>query len=379
MGVHGVALHDTRVPSIANPAAWSRAIFTNVSGMFEISSYDATSLDTEYRSTQFQTGPFQVVMPITRDRLGITLSISPLTSSRFTLQNQYSLAPEENHSGNELRYVIENRGTGGINKIELGFGYRITRNFSVGYAPSLFLGNINRHQTVFFDNADYRPTNLRESTSHYGFGNRFGIYYQQRNAFRQNDRVIFGAMVSLPVNLVSERKLESRIDFNDVTIRPPSYYGDGEATYPLEASAGISYNPNPFIQISTDVLYQNWSDYTNFNGEAEEFLKDRIRVGLGGQFVPGRRDASGFLSNFIYRLGVSYDTGNLKLNNEDIETFTIHGGISIPSSRTNSSIDINAEYGFRGTETAGLISERIFALKVSFNLSELMFIQRRLQ
>ncbi len=191
MGVHGVALHDTRVPSIANPAAWSRAIFTNVSGMFEISSYDATSLDTEYRSTQFQTGPFQVVMPITRDRLGITLSISPLTSSRFTLQNQYSLAPEENHSGNELRYVIENRGTGGINKIELGFGYRITRNFSVGYAPSLFLGNINRHQTVFFDNADYRPTNLRESTSHYGFGNRFGIYYQQRNAFRQNDRVIF--------------------------------------------------------------------------------------------------------------------------------------------------------------------------------------------
>jgi hypothetical protein len=379
MGVYGVALHDTRIPGMANPAAWSRAIFTNASGAVEIRSFDATSSHTEYRSTQFQTGPFQVVMPITRDRLGVTFSISPLTSSRFTLQNQYSLAPGENHSGSDLNYVVQNSGSGGINKLELGFGYRITNNFSVGYAPSLLLGNIQRHQTVIFDNTDYRPTNLKESTSHYGFGNRFGIYYQQRNAFRQNDRVIFGAMVSLPVNLVSERKLESRIDFYDVTIRPSSYYGDGETTFPLEASAGFSYNPNPFITISTDVLYQNWSDYTNFNGETEEFMKDRIRFGLGGQFVPGRRDASGFLSNFIYRLGVSYDTGNLKLENNDIETFSIHGGISIPSARSNSSIDINAEYGFRGTEMDGLISERIFALKVSFNLSELMFIQRRLQ
>ncbi len=379
MGVYGVALNDTRVPGIANPAAWSRAIFTNASGAFEISSYDASSPDLEYRSTQFHSGPFQVVMPITRDRLGVTFSVSPLTSSRFTLQNQYRLAPEENHTGSELNYVVENKGNGGINKIELGFGYRITRNFSVGYAPSLLIGNIRRDQTVFFDNPDYRPTNLRESTSHYGFGNRFGIYFQQRNAFRQNDRFIFGAMVSLPVNLVSERKLESRIDFNDVTIRPPSDYGDGKVTYPMEASAGFSYNFNPFIQISTDVLYQNWSEYTNFNGETEAFLKDRMRVGLGGQFIPARRDASGFLSNFIYRLGVSYDTGNLKINDNDIETVTIHGGLSIPSSRSNSSIDINAEYGFRGTQSAGLISERVFALKLSFNLSELMFIQRRLQ
>ncbi len=379
MGVYGVALHDPTVPGISNPAIWSRAVFTNASGAFEISSYDATSRDTQYRSTQFHGGPFQVVMPLMRDRLGINLSLSPLTSSRFTMQNLYQLAPDENHTGEELNYVIENRGNGGINRVELGIGYRLTRGLSIGYAPSLLIGNIRRDQVVFFDNPDYRPSNLRESTSHYGFGNRFGIYFQQRNAFRQNDRVTLGAMVSLPVNLVSERKLESRIDFNDVTIRPPSDYGDGQAVYPMEASAGFSYNPNPFFQITSDVLYQNWSGYSNFSGESEAFLKDRIRLGLGGQFIAARRDASGFLSNLIYRLGVSYDTGNLKLNDKEIETFTIHGGISIPSSRTNSSIDINAEYGFRGTQSAGLISERVFGVSLSFNLSELMFIQRRLQ
>ncbi len=379
MGVYGVALHDARVPGISNPAVWSRAVFTNASGAFEISSFDATSPETQYRSTQFHSGPFQVVMPLMRDRLGINLSLSPLTSSRFTMQNSYQLAPEENHTGEELNYVVENRGNGGINRVELGVGYRLTSSLSIGYAPSLLIGNIRRDQTVFFDNVDYRSSNLRETTSHYGFGNRFGIYFQQRNAFRQNDRITLGAMVSLPVNLVSERKLESRIDFDDVIIRPPSDYGDGQVVYPMEASAGFSYNPSPFIQITSDVLYQNWSDYSNFSGESEAFLKDRVRLGLGGQFIAARRDASGFLSNLIYRLGVSYDTGNLKLNDKEIETFTIHGGISIPSSRTNSSIDINAEYGFRGTQSAGLISERVFGLTLSFNLSELMFIQRRLQ
>ena len=379
MGVYGVALYDSRLPGIANPAAWSRAIFTNASGAFEVTSYDANSSNTTYRSTRFHSGPFQMVLPVTRDRLGIAFSISPLTSSRYTLQNQYMLGPDENHSDGELQYEIENTGSGGMNKIEAGFGYRITNSFSIGYAPSLFLGNIKRQQTVIFREEGYRPTNLQELTSHYGFGNRFGLYFSQTNTFRQNDRFTLGAMVSLPVNLVSERKLESRIDVNTVTIRSASDYGDGQATYPLEASAGVSYNPNPYLQLSTDLLYQNWSGYSNFDGASETFLKDRMRVGLGGQYIATRREASTFLSNFIYRLGVSYDTGSLKLNNNDIETFTIHAGLNIPSFRTNSSIDINAEYGFRGTQDSGLISERVFSLKISFNFSELMFIQRRLQ
>lgn len=379
MGVYGVAIHDSRIPNMANPAAWSRAVFTNASGVFEIISYEASHEGIQSSSTQYQTGPFQVVMPVTRDRIGISLSFSPLTASRFRVQNEYQLEPNENHTGNLLRYAIENRGSGGINKIEAGIGYRISRSLSLGYAPSLLLGSFNRTQTVFFDNADYRPVNLTEATTHYGFGNRFGLYYMQRNFLRQNDRMIIGATVSLPVNFKSERELKSRIDLNDVVIRPASEYGDGNATFPLEASFGFSYNPNPFFQISSDVLYQNWGDHTNFSGQREAFLKDRFRVGLGGQLVASRSEASSFFSNFIYRLGVSYDTGNLTFNGNDLETYTIHAGIGIPSARSGSSIDINAEYGFRGMQADDLISERIFSVKVSFNLSELMFIQRRLQ
>ncbi len=380
MGVYGVALHDNRIASIANPAAWSRTVFTNASGAFEIRSFNAQYGSTQGNSTQFQAGPFQMVLPVSRDRFGVSFSVSPLTSSRYITENEYSLPPGQNHTGGELAYQIENVGSGGINKIEVGFGYRITNSLSFGYAPSLLLGVIKRHQTIYFNNPDYRPVNLLETTSHYGFGNRLGIYYSRSDAFRSNDRAAFGATLSLPVAMVSEKRLESRIDLRDVTINPPSYYGDGNVTFPLEASAGFSYNLNPYLVISSDVIYQNWEGYTNFNGQAESFLNDRLRFGLGSQYIAARRDVgSTFFSNFIYRIGVSYDTGNLTLHETDIETVTIHAGWGIPSSRTGSSIDFNVEYGFRGTEVSDLVSERVFAFKITFNLSELMFEQRRLQ
>lgn len=379
MGLSGVALYDNRFPSIANPAGWSRAYFTNISGVFEIRSHEAAFGENEASTTQFQTGPFQMVLPVKRDRIGISLSISPLTNSRFSLENEYPIPPGENHSGEELRYIVENRGSGGINKIEAGIGVRLTNSISVGYAPSLLLGVINRNQDIGFNNSDYRPVFLQESTSHYGFGNRFGLYISKQNAFRSDDRAALGAMVSLPVNLVSERSLESRINSRDVSIHPPSYYGDGQTTYPLEASAGFSYNVSPYLLFSSDVLYQNWSGYTNFEGQAESFLKDRTKFGLGTQFMAARMDGNSFFSRFVYRMGLSYDTGSLVLDGNDIETLTINAGLGIPSSRTNSSVDINAEYGFRGSDTTGLIAEKVFAIKVAFNLSEFMFRQRRLQ
>lgn len=379
MGVLGVAVHDNWLPSVANPALWSRAILTNASGAFEIHSYEASHRDVQASYTQFRAGPFQMVLPVKRDRIGIAFSVTPLTSSRFITESETVLSVDENHTGEELLYAFQSTGNGGMNRFEAGVGVRITDNLSAGYAPSLLLGVIRRDQIIMFDNLDYRPVNLRESTSHYGFGNRFGLYYTARSFFRETDRFSLGAVVSMPVNLVSSRSLKSRVDFQDVILRSEAEYGTGSVTYPAEGALGFSYSYNPFVMITGDVLFQNWENYTNFNGDPEGFLKNRWRAGLGGQYMAGRKGGSRFFSYFLYRMGVSYDTGSLRFSDNQIETLLLHAGIGIPSSRTNSSIDINAEYGFRGTSSDGLISERIFAVKIAFNLSEIMFIQRRHQ
>lgn len=381
MGINGVAMSDPRIASSANPAEWATTIFTNISGAFEMRGYDTKSGSDVASFMQYQAGPFNAVFPVKRERIGISFSVTPMSSSRFVSENRYVLENNLNHAREDLFYTVENRGGGGLNRIETGIGIRIGRSLSVGYAPSLYIGSITRDQNVFFEDDRYRDTRLRGSTSHYGFGNRFGIRYMQRGLFREADRSVLAATVSLPVSFNSERSLESRLGVMDVTLNPASYYGSGQAKWPLMATAGIAHHFNRFFVMSGDVVYQNWSQYTNFDGVAEEAVKDRIRVGLGGQYLPFLGPQRSFFSRFVYRMGVSYDSGFLSFDGNDIDSFSLHMGIGIPSPAVavNSSIDINAEVGIRGTDSFGLMQERFFAIKIAFNLSEFMFTQRLLQ
>jgi hypothetical protein len=99
------------------------------------------------------------------------------------------------------------------------------------------------------------------------------------------------------------------------------------------------------------------------------------------EYAALRRAERNFFTYFIYRAGVSYDTGHLSLglNEQKIQTVMISAGLGIPSLAAGSSVDINFDLGLRGTTSHELVRERIFAVRVSFNLSELMFLQRRLQ
>lgn len=379
MGVYGVAIHNNTIPGMANPATWSRTVFTNISGNLEINSYEATIDTTTSHTTRFQAGPFQVVFPIKRNQIGLSLSISPLTSARY----QSIGVPVDFENG--LQYQVENVGNGGINRIETGIGIRLTPSFSIGYAPSLLFGVQEKKQTLSFhgENHNHQSVNFTGRTSHYGFGNRFGAYFSKQGTFQSNDRLSLGATLSLPVDFTSERSVKSRI--TSVKEAAISDEKNGNATFPLKASAGFSYHWNPFFITSADVIFEQWSEYKNFDGKRDQIndsdlFKDRFRAGMGAQYLAAyRSQPATFFSSFIYRMGVSYDTGSLRLNNTDIKTITLHTGLGIPSSRTNSTIDINASYGFRETGLSDLASERIFSLKISFTLSELMFIQRLLQ
>ncbi|MDI6401794.1 hypothetical protein QLX67_07300 [Balneolaceae bacterium ANBcel3] len=379
MGVYGVAIFESRHTNNANPAIWSRSLVSNASGLFEINSFQSTLGEEKTSVTQYQAGSFQLVLPVKRDRVGISLSISPLTSLRYQTFSDHAVSADQNHALEEIPYTTENTGSGGLNRLELGIGVRLTSSISVGYAPSLILGVLRHDQFVDFDHVDYRSLELRGRESHYGFGNRFGLFIQDDNVFGNNDRLSFGATVNLPVTLSSEKTLRSRVRGIEFDVHPDSYFGDGNAKLPMEIGAGFAYYFNPRFLVSSDILYQNWEEYRNYYGDQETYYKDRIRVGAGTQLIPGGRDASRFFSRFIYRLGVSYDTGHITLNDKNIESFRIHAGLGVPSSRTRSSFDISAEYGFMGTSKADLARERVFSLKVSFNLSELMFMQRLLQ
>ncbi len=381
MAIVGVATPDRSRASLANPAFWGSAYFTSMSAGFNLQTHDATDNFGSSSSTTLGFSHFQAQFPVIRDRLGLSIGMYQDTNIRYNLLTNDSVTLPTADSLSVIDYQSAISGTGGINRIEAGFGLRITDNFYVGYAPSLMFGLKEQDNQFLFNSPLYGPARFTERTRYRAFAHRFGTMILLPNVFRGRDQLIFGATATLPVELSANRRITSQLISGNTTrsldLIPESTYGNRDVTFPFETTVGLTYFASRYFMVATEAHYQQWSEHNSFNGEFDENMKDRLKVGLGLEYDVYSRGNPGLFNSLIYRAGASYDDGHLTVNNTNIETLLFTAGIGIPSRTGTSSIDINLEYGIRGTQSNDLVRERIFGVRLSLNLSELMFLQRR--
>jgi hypothetical protein len=378
MGVTGVSLRNRITGSLANPALWSNTNFTLANGGVGFNTYKSKDDFAEVQNTYLTVNQFQLQFPVMRDELGISISLFPETESRFTAINGYTRDPEF-VGGDTLRFESRFRGEGGLNRLEVGAGYKLNSFLSVGYAASLVFGQQRFANDVVFATPGHTPISYDTRVFSLGFGNRFGLYGEYPNPFAESDALTFGLMVSLPVNLTSER--ENTVTLGNTVLSEDVTGGSetGELRLPLEITAGLTYYINRIILVTGEVQMQNWSDYRNFNGNNEIYLQNRVKFGTGMEYAAFNRPEVNLFTRFNYRAGISFDRGHLVLEDQNIQTVMFSAGLGIPSPASGSSVNINFDYGLRGTTSHELVRERIFAVRMSFNLSEPMFFRRRLQ
>lgn len=378
MGLQGVAVFSPQRPSLANPAFWGNSFFTTISAGMELNYFDASDVTGSSENTNINFTYAQVVIPILKNRLGASLAMFPETQNRFDLNRivNVDLPSASGPVPSDVEQTIS--GTGGINRLELGFGARIMDDLFVGYAPSLLFGVTRQDNSFLFDGAAFRTIDYRIQTRHIAMGHRFGVFGTIRNTFRNRDRFDIGATLSLPADLKANRRLINDLGaLGTVDIASEEVLGERNISYPLMAALGISYSPTRYLLFSTELLYQQWGDTNNFDPTALNYTTDRMRLGLGLEYNVYQAGNRGLFNSLIYRAGASYDTGHLQIEGKNIETLLLSFGLGIPSRSSGSMLDLSFDYGFRGTESNNLVRERIFAFRVSFNLSEVMFIQRR--
>lgn len=377
MGVTGIAISNRLYATLANPALLSNTYFTLANGGFSYHVYEAQDNNGNAVNSNLGFTHLQLQFPIIRSELGATIAMYPVTEKRFNSINTF----ENVNNADTLRYATLASNDGGLNKLELGLGYALTDNISIGYAASFVFGVYNQYSETAFNSPGYTGVNTVLEASSRGFGNRFGVYGYFPSLLAANDALSFGATYSLPINLSGNQELRSSISNSDVVLRSSDELGTTGGRLPMEYGFGLTYQFNRYMLTTAEIIGQNWSDYENLTGSGEDYLQDRVKLGLGMEYAALRRAERNFFTYFIYRAGVSYDTGHLSLglNEQKIQTVMISAGLGIPSLAAGSSVDINFDLGLRGTTSHELVRERIFAVRVSFNLSELMFLQRRLQ
>lgn len=384
MGLSGVSFIEPNVPGLANPAHWGSTVYGLATGGVALENFSAGDGQANSSSSLFSANYFQVQFPIVREKFGVSASLTPYSRSSFKFAETGTRITESGGEADTLNYISELDGSGGVNVLELGFGWKISPNFSVGYAGSLVFASIDNEYTTDFDR-DFITVNFNRQTSGIGFGNRFGAMFNAPNLLREGDQLSLGASVALPLTLDAERIEETDKVLPNGTVRTivleeGEGLGDGNIKLPMIINGGITYQPSRIFSVSTEALYQEWSQYrSDFNVEDEQILTDRYKIGMGFRYFPYITGSDRFLSNFKYRLGASYDAGHLKMDGQRIETIMFSFGLGIFSPRSRSSVDLSFQYGFRGTQDQNLIRENIWGVRLSVNLAELMFFRPKLQ
>ena len=384
MGLTGVSFVEPFVPGLSNPAQWGSTVYGMATGGVGLQSFTASDNQNSATNTLFSANYFQIQLPLIRDKLGISAAVAPRTRSSFKFSNSDFFIRENEGVQDTLSYLSENSSSGGVNMLELGFGWKINKNISVGYAGSLVFASIDNEFTTDFER-EFITVSFTQQTSGLGFGNRFGALFNIPKIFRDADQLSIGVAASLPLTLDAEKieetdKVLPNGTLETIVQEEGPGLGDGSIDLPLSVSAGITYQASRLLSISTEGLYERWSEFSNdFNAVGDQFLTDRYKFGLGVRYFPYIKRSNRFLSNFKYRLGASYDTGHIKLEGENIETLMFSLGLGILSPNSRSSVDLSFEYGFRGTNDQSLIKEDIWGLRLSVNLAELMFFRPKLQ
>lgn len=380
MGLLGVSFNDPFVGNLANPAHWGRNIYGLGTGSIGLRSYNASDGTNSVTNSNFSINEFQLQLPIIRGELGISGSFSPVTEASFHTVNVSQQIFGDGAAQDTLNYTLENNGSGGINRAELGVGWKITPAISVGYAPSLLFMSHDDEFEATFQNLSYAPVNFAIETSGSGLAHRFGTSIQLINVFKKDDQFGFGATVDLPATIDSEQKETGTIGNGVQNLTSELPNSEGSIKLPLKVSGGVSYSPSNLLMVGAEGFYQGWSNYQNdLRPSEEDLFVDQYKLGLGMQYFPYVTGSDKFLSYFKYRVGASYDTGHLRVEGERINTLKFSFGLGLRSPSSNSSIDLSFEYGIRGTESMNLAKEHIWGMRLSLNLAELMFFRPKLK
>ncbi len=383
MGLWGVSFIEPNVPGVANPAHWGSTVYAVATGGFGLTTYYSEDKFGSAQHSLLEVNHFQLVLPLYKGELGLSAAFMPYTNTSYKV---VEAGREFVGIQDTLNFFTQNFGNGGVNKFQLGVGWRINENFSIGYAASLVFASVdNTLSTIFQQDQSFDVVEYKVQTSGVGFGNRFGVYLNFPSLFKSGDQLSFGASLSLPVELEAERELETIVIGRtpEGELEGDQALDTGTVQLPMGILSGITYQPVPKLSFTLEGLYQDWSEYSNtLDPGLESALVDRYKIGAGLRYFPFLTGSDKFLSTFKYRLGVSYDMGHLKLKGHRIETlmFSLGLGYITPiSTLSNSSVDISFHYGIRGTKADSLVKENIWKIKLSVNLAELFFYRPKIR
>ncbi len=305
-------------------------------------------------------------------KLGMGFGLIPYSSVGYKIQNVY-----EDNSQISKRLS----GTGGLNKVFLGFGYKLAPNLSIGADVQYSFGKIETSNFEFYTNIPIGS--LQTSTADLsGVNYNFGAMYQakinkktslytsvnfspQNTLTSQNTQNIATASYNLLYDLSIIDPLDNKTESVDLQFNNKISFG-----------AGLGESKKWLV--GAEITMQNEGNlYNSYNANNSVSFEKYTKYTLGGFYIPNYKSFTNYAKRIVYRGGLRYEKTGLIINSESITDMGLNLGFGIPLIGTFSNVNIGFELGKRGATNANLVQENYMNISVGFSLNDKWFEKRK--
>lgn len=366
-------LPDSIHMNIINPAHYASLKLTNfaIGGTYANSKSKTEIQEGKARRTSLDY--LAVAVPV--GKLGIGFGLIPYSSVGYKI--------EKRPTSTNLTYS-NYTGTGGINKVFVGFGYKLTKDLNIGADIQYNFGTIETTNSRYLSGLDFIQYGTRENNISDVRGVNFdlGLSYQTKVNSKYS---FFSSLTYTPeakLTFQNSRAIElvqflatgavSVIETNDIAI------SDTKIKLPSKIAFGSGFGEVKKWLVGGEItLLQNSVLSNRFTDIQGATFENTVRYSVGGFFIPNYNSYSNYLKRIVYRGGFRYENTGLVIQNKSINDVAGTFGMGLPLSGTFSNINIGLEIGKRGTKYYNLVQENYFNISVGLSLSDRWFVKRK--
>lgn len=356
--------------NIQNPAHLASLKLTSfaVGGTYANTKFQSETTDGKARRTSLD----YLAVGIPAGKFGIGFGLIPFSSVGYKIQSL---------TDDAIPTFSRYTGVGGVNKVFAGIGYKITKQINFGANIQYNFGSIETRNLRYLETVQY-GTRENNFSNLQGFNLDFGLTHQTK----LNEKLsLFSSITYSPeskLKLDNSRNIELiqfSVNGNITPIQREEIEVDNtEIKIPSKLSFGTGIGQPKKWLLGGEVTLINNSVMSNrFTDIDDAVFENSTRYVLGGYFIPNYNSYTGYLKKIVYRAGLRYENTGLVLQNKSITDAAMNLGFGLPLSGTFSNVDINFEYGKRGTKYYNLVEENYFNISVGLSLSDKWFVKRK--
>lgn len=367
MGGISMIPDSTRI-NFQNPASYGNLKLTNFAIGLSTDSKKQKSENSTSAAKRSSIDYISLAIPL--GKFGAGFGLMPYSSVGYKIENN-----SEDVNQNSRRFY----GTGGVNRVFLGTGYRIMPNLSIGATAYYNFGKIQTNSLEFnipIGSREYNVTDLS------GLSLNFGLMYQYK---LKEKLTLFSSLYYAPKsiitstnqNTISTVAINSNFDYSNIDTSG-TVITTTDLETPQKWALGIGVGNIKKWGCGLDIALQEAAKKHNtYNNSDNLSYGNYQRFGFGGYFTPATNPFFNYLKRITYRGGFVYEKTGLIVNSTSINDVGMTLGVGLPISGSLSNLNVGMQFGKKGTTSNNLVQENYIILNIGFSLNDKWFVKSK--